>query len=333
MRILCFHGRGSNNEVPDFITDTPSMEAALIDHTDLTACCVTTRSSSSKPLPFVPISMITSLTSSRAPCYTPKVTGPCSRKRLPARELYGYVNPVSPVSLLEAQRELERIVEESGPFDGCLGFCGGASIAAQLIIGDLLAHPDKPASERPFRFAVFINGATPFRAFRLDDPDADVDPERRGPAHAMIAEARSLLLRPSAVRQKGGDAGAAAAVEEEEQRLSREVLERLIDRFETRYLRGGQSFISDGEYGMYRYSSAADNGGAPIIGFPTLHVRDPSEDLVGDVDHGLNLWRLCDPARAREFHHAYGHDFPRGRREIRKISQLIRETAQDALII
>jgi hypothetical protein len=228
---------------------------------------------------------------------------------------------VSPISVLEAQQELSRVVEESGPFDGCLGFCGGASIAAQLIISDLLDHPDKLASERPFRFAVFVNGATPFRVFRLGDED--VLPEK-GPAHEMISEAENLLLRPSAVRKRGEVS--------EDQRLSHEQLKQLIDRFETRTLANGQSFISDGEYGMYRYN-LNDNGGMPIIPFPTLHIRDPSEDLVGDVDHGMNLWKLCDPRLVREFHHTYGHDFPRGRREMKKISQLIRQTAQDAISI
>ena len=151
--------------------------------------------------------------------------------------------------------------------------------------------------------------------------DEEIRPEV-GPPHDIVAEAESILLRPSATRKKDEMS--------DEERIGYEKLRELISRFETRYLEGGQSFISDGEYGMYRYN-LDDNAGKPIITVPTLHIRDPSEDLVGEVDHGLNLWKLCDPAFAKEFHHSYGHDFPRGTREMKKISQLIRDTAQESM--
>ena len=116
----------------------------------------------------------------------------------------------------------------------------------------------------------------------------------------------------------------------DEERIGYEKLREFTSRFETRYLEGRQSFISDGDYGIYRYNPN-DNARKPIITVPTLHIRDPSKNLVREVDHGLNLWKLCDPVFAKEFHHSYGHDFPRGRREMKKISQLIRDTAQESM--
>ena len=241
-------------------------------------------------------------------------------KEVSGEPLYAYYNPVALDTVVRAEEDLLSLIEDEGPFDGCLGFCGGAMIAGQIILQDFLKYPDKQPSERPFRFAVFINGATPIRVFNLEDEELRPDV---GPPHAIVAEAESILLRPSATRKKDEMS--------DEERIGYETLRELIGRFETRYLKNGQSFISDGEYGMYRYN-LDDNGGKPIITIPTLHIRDPSEDLVGEVDHGMNLWQLCDPAFAKEFHHTYGHDFPRGRREMKKISQLIRETAQDSML-
>lgn len=212
------------------------------------------------------------------------------------------------------------IIEDEGPFDGVLGYSGGAGLAAQLIIRDQERYPDKLPSERPFRFAIFFNGTTPFRIFKVDEEN--VLPGEQS-ADSMIAEARQVLMRSSAVRKKEEIS--------DEDRQGHDTMLGLIDRFTTRTLATGQQFISDGTYGIYRYS-LHDNGGDPLIRIPTLHVRDPGED-EDDVNHGLNLLGICDPAHVREFNHQYGHDFPRGRKEIKAISQLIRDTAQDSLYV
>ncbi|KAI1505138.1 serine hydrolase FSH [Biscogniauxia marginata] len=291
MRILCFHGRGSNIQI--FQAQTAAIRADLDDF-DFDFVQGTVRH-----------------TEGNWSLYTTSFTD---------QPLYGYYNPISPPSILQTEEELFEIIERDGPFDGVLGFSGGAGLAAQLIVRDLFKHPEKQPSERPFRFAIFFNGTTPFNIFRVDE--ADVLPERE-PAHDMIAEAHKVLMRSSAVRKKEEIS--------DEDRQGHDTMLSLIDKFETRTLRTGQSFISDGTYGIYRYS-VADNNGEPLIRIPTLHVRDPGED-EDDVNHGLNLLKICDPAFVREFNHTYGHDFPRGRREIKAISQLIRDTAQDSLYI
>jgi hypothetical protein len=65
----------------------------------------------------------------------------------------------------------------------------------------------------------------------------------------------------------------------------------------------------------------------PLIDIPTLHVRSMNED---DANLGLNLLNLCNPDMVQEHHHPFGHDFPRGQEEIRKIAQMIVELVESA---
>ena len=74
--------------------------------------------------------------------------------------MYAYYNPIALDTVVRAEHDLLEPIEEEGPFDGCLGFCCGAMIAVQIMLQDFLRFPDKQPSERPFRFAIFINGAT-----------------------------------------------------------------------------------------------------------------------------------------------------------------------------
>jgi hypothetical protein len=83
--------------------------------------------------------------------------------------LYGYYNPISAASIAQTETELLEIIDNEGPFDGVLGYSGGGGLAAQLIIRDQERYPGKMPSERPFRFAVFFNGTTPFRTFKVGE--------------------------------------------------------------------------------------------------------------------------------------------------------------------
>lgn len=168
------------------------------------------------------------------------------------------------------------------------------------------------------RFAVFIGAASPLRVFELAEVEDDLDPGEVD-AGPMTAQAESMFLRPSALRKKDG-------VSEEDHVDHAELLE-LLKRLKGERLKDGTSFLTDGKYGLCRWEPGAD--GEPLIDIPTLHVRSTDEDDV-DPHHGLHLLRLCDGDRAKEFHHAYGHDFPRGREEMKRIAELIREVAEDA---
>ena len=231
--------------------------------------------------------------------------------------LYAYYNPLNPASIIQTETELEEIIARDGPFDGVLGYSGGAALAAEIIIRDVIADPFKIPSERPFRFAVFINGASPLRVFNLKDEEVlegDID------VSAMIHEAEGMFLRPSAIRHKDG-------VSPEDQADHATMLA-VLKKCRGKMLADGQPFISDGEHGLCRYETREDE--EPLIDIPTLHVRSTVEDHL-DPHHGLHLLGLCDRGSAEEYHHENGHDFPRGRLEMKKISRLIRETAERSM--
>lgn len=101
----------------------------------------------------------------------------------------------------------------------------------------------------------------------------------------------------------------------------------LLKRLKGKRLVDGTIFLTDGQYGLCRWECNTD--AEPLLDIPTLHIRSTDEDEI-DPHHGLHLLGLCNRDRAKEFHHAYGHDFPRGRTEMKHIARLIRDLAEDA---
>jgi len=194
-----------------------------------------------------------------------------------------------------------------------LGYSAGAGLAAQIIIKDAQKYPFKLPHERPFRFAIFINGASPLHAFNLNEvelQDGDVA------INSLLQEAESMFLRPSAVRKKAG-------ISKEDQPDVNEMMT-ILASIKGRLLKDGTPVLTDGVHGLARYYA---QDGEIMIDIPTLHIRSPVEE---DRHHGLHLVELSDPATRKEYHHRYGHDFPRGRTEMKKIADLIRETADRA---
>jgi pimeloyl-ACP methyl ester carboxylesterase len=216
-----------------------------------------------------------------------------------------------PSSVVEAEEHLLDLIEEEGGFDGVLGYSGGAAFAAQAII----RHSQRESSQPLFRFAVFINGGTPIKAFSLSKEKIMED----GPeTTALNRELQATYLRPSNMRVRKGD--------------SREAAERAIESrkkeikaVRTGMLADGRHFLTeDGELALTRYDGAKDGA---LIDIPTLHVRCLGET---DADLGLNLLSLCNPDLIQEHHHPFGHDFPRGQAEMRKIAEKIIELAESA---
>lgn len=175
---------------------------------------------------------------------------------------------------------------------------------------------DPFAMNPQIRFAVFINAASPLRVFELKDVDVS---EREVDAGPLTSQAEKMFLRPSALRYKNGVS--------EEDRIDHTRLLELLKRLKGKRLVDGTSFLTDGQYGLCRWENTAVQ--EALIDVPTLHIRSTEEDEQ-DPHHGLHLLGLCDHSRAKEFHHAYGHDFPRGRSEMKRIAQLIRECAESA---
>ncbi|WPH00653.1 Hypothetical protein R9X50_00348300 [Acrodontium crateriforme] len=286
MKILCLHGRGSNNEI--FQAQTAAFRADLED------------------FEFVFIQGTVRHTEGNWSLYTSSFSD---------SPLYTYYNPFDPTSILQTDTELEDIIAKEGPFDGVLGYSGGAAVAAEIIARNALSDPF--AIERPFRFAIFINGASPLRVFTLDEveiQDGEID------AGPLTAQAEAMFLRPSALRKKDG-------VSEEDQ-IDHAKLLGLLARLKGKRMKDGTVFLTDGKYGLCRFESNASEDG-PLIDIPTLHIRSTDEDEL-DPHHGLHLLGLCDKEQAKEYHHAYGHDFPRGRTDMKQISALIREVAESA---
>lgn len=133
----------------------------------------------------------------------------------------------------------------------------------------------------------------------------------------MTQQAENMFLRPSALRKKDG-------VSEEDQ-VDHEKLLSLLKQLKGGRLTDGTMFLTDGTYGLCRWDVPAD--GSSLIDIPTLHVRS-TEGQDEDPHEGLHLLHLCDRSLARVFHHGYGHDFPRGRREMKQIARMIREVAE-----
>jgi hypothetical protein len=183
----------------------------------------------------------------------------------------------------------------------------------------MLIAQDKFALEPIFRFAVFINGASPLRAFNLQDVELATGAEGEFDATPFIKQTEDMFLRPSALRAKEGVS--------EEDLVDHAALLALVNRFEGKKLKDGTMFLSDGTHGLCRwYKSCPEEA---LVDIPTLHIRSPLEDAV-DPHHGLHLLGLCEPSEAREIWHEYGHDFPRGRGLMKQIAREIRNLAEQS---
>lgn len=225
--------------------------------------------------------------------------------------MYTYYNPLNPKSIIQTHDELLHILKSDGPFDGVFAYSGGAALAAELIID---AAQSESYIEPLFRFAVFVNGASPLRIFHVDDVELS---DGYFDISQTFQEAREMFLRPSALRHKPG-------VSEEDQADHAKLLE-LLNKFEGKTMADGTPFLSDGEYGLCRWERKKLQ--PPLIDIPTLHIRSTAEDIV-DPHHGKHLTELCDEYQVEEIHHEFGHDFPRGRQLMKHIVDTIRALAE-----
>ncbi|KAH8703345.1 serine hydrolase-domain-containing protein [Talaromyces proteolyticus] len=218
MKILCLHGRGSNNEI--FQLQTAAFRAELED------------------FEFEYVQGTVPHTEGNWSLYTTE---------FPNTPLYGYYDPLRPSSIQQAEDDLLRLIRENGPFDGVLSYSGGTALAAQIIIRDALENPFRLPGDRPFRFATFINGVTPLKVFPINDAEFT---EMTMQNSTLIREASALLLRDSATRVRKSkshfDDHDPAAIKAELMAL------------ETKTLTDGRLCLSDGRYGITRYDSDID---------------------------------------------------------------------------
>lgn len=134
----------------------------------------------------------------------------------------------------------------------------------------------------------------------------------------VVKEALDEFLRPSATRARKSFHKAADIPDAEA--IKKEVLS-----LQTRLLADGTPFFTDGVLGMARYDVKFHG---TLVDMPTLHVRCPES---GDAhNNGAHTLALCTPELAKEIHHLFRHDFPRGHALLKKISTMFREIADAA---
>ncbi|KAK7745869.1 hypothetical protein SLS53_002587 [Cytospora paraplurivora] len=91
----------------------------------------------------------------------------------PNEEYLQYGDQTSPESYFKALSDLEKFVEEEGPFDGVMAFSQGAGLAAALLIHQLQRAPREAKLRPVFRCAIFFCGGVP------EDPSAVYGAARR----------------------------------------------------------------------------------------------------------------------------------------------------------
>ncbi|KAH6699763.1 serine hydrolase FSH [Leptodontidium sp. MPI-SDFR-AT-0119] len=268
MRILCLHGRGSNNDI--FKMQTAGFRSLLDDY----------------EFDFVQGQM-------------PHTEGNWSlhTKDFSSSSLWGYFNLLDLEDIVETEQQVLQLAAENGPYDGILGYSQGATLAAQVLIKDALetAAQDPEHHHPPFKFAIFFNGATPSRVFKVPSKPVPIIPDLTQPLalkflHAV--KANPLL----------GSTGLYPAAHPTQP---------------------GRQMLTDGTLGMMKSDAALDG---KLIQIPTLHVRCETDV----AEHGEELYNLCDPQLAEQYFHIHKHDFPRGYNEMRGIARLIRQTAERA---
>jgi len=167
MRILCLHGRGSNNDI--FKMQTAGFRSQLDD------------------FEFEFVQGTIEHAKEGSAIYTDMFadTG-----------LWEYYDLLDPYNVIETEQELLELIAEDGPYDGVLGYSQGASLAMQAIIRFAVDNPTATADQFPVRFAIFINCTTPLRIFDMAEkcaPDIPTADEADASLYRMMARANPLL--------------------------------------------------------------------------------------------------------------------------------------------
>ncbi|KAJ2971515.1 hypothetical protein NUW58_g9396 [Xylaria curta] len=87
----------------------------------------------------------------------------------PNEEFLQYLEGDSVESAIKALQDLERLVDEEGPFDGVMAFSQAAAMAATFILRSQRKDPEKHGPRPVFRCAVFFCGGVPVDPSDLQD--------------------------------------------------------------------------------------------------------------------------------------------------------------------
>ncbi|KAI0974393.1 serine hydrolase-domain-containing protein [Xylaria arbuscula] len=104
----------------------------------------------------------------------------------PDQSFYAFYDPSDYHGLRLAVDQLTSFVENEGPFDGVIGFSGGAVVAAMCIL-DKQRRTDRAGL--PFRYAIFVSSAESKEAMVALGLDPQVDIIRIPTAHIHMGQA------------------------------------------------------------------------------------------------------------------------------------------------
>ncbi|KAI5917480.1 serine hydrolase FSH [Camillea tinctor] len=102
----------------------------------------------------------------------------------PDEQCFQYTQNGSLDSGIKALHDLERLVDEEGPFDGVMAFSQGAGLVASFIVHKMQCNPNEERIRPVFRCAIFFCGSVP------EDPAASVNGNQR----ALSFEADGELI-------------------------------------------------------------------------------------------------------------------------------------------
>jgi Serine hydrolase (FSH1) len=199
----------------------------------------------------------------------------------------------------DAHRTISSHIDETGPFDGVLGFSQGASMALSYLLQHQIEFPEKPS---PFKFALCFSSTIPLSR----------DPK----CHAEVLDSLSDAQRRSLLPLRSDDLAGLDITQ-------RIFVNRLARAVEAAVLCGrlGREFADD-------ILLPGNDHLVPRILHPDLtreRLNIPTVHVLGKKDFPFmkemtqNARNICEAELRRDVEHTGGHELPRTAKEIRAV--------------
>ncbi|KAJ5336905.1 uncharacterized protein N7506_004927, partial [Penicillium brevicompactum] len=208
---------------------------------------------------------------------------------------YCFARDFSPEGVGASYALLEKTIEESGPFDGVLGFSQGAATAVGYLLEQKTAYPDEPL---PFQFLVLCSPTIPL--------SGDLNYSQR--IFGSLGPKDEALIR-SAQDEQISQLSQAARTALTKFNSVIDVLSPITHETRKFYLDNSLSGIP---------CTLHPDLLPTRLPIPTLHVRGRNEPPAVR-DCGMMIESFFDTTKQRVFEHTAGHDIPRTRPELGRI--------------
>lgn len=205
---------------------------------------------------------------------------------------YCFTRDFGPEGISASYALLKKTIEESGPFDGVLGFSQGAATIVGYLLEQKTAYPDEPL---PIQFMILCSPTTPLSG------DLDYSQQIFG-SIGPEDEARIRSSNDAQISQLPEPA-----------RTALTAFNGVID-VASEVTREPRSFYLDhplSEIPCVLHPSLL----LTRLPIPTLHVRGKNEPPAMR-DCSMMIESFCNTSKQRVFEHTAGHDIPRTRPEI-----------------